>query len=116
MDFGGSLNAECSYCGQPIVLAGLNTFDDRHHFCHLVCAKLYYDNVEKIKVNMTQYQKMYSSHQLSQLATEIYDKLNGTLFYMLPVSKTPSDSPDDRIAAKEFYINSFLFMKIQKVD
>lgn len=108
MDFSNELNTTCSFCGQPISLAPLDSFDG-HHFCHLVCAKLYYDNINQIKVDMSNYKYLYNTRQLSKLAIEVYEKLNGTLFYMLPISKINEN--DSRVDARNNYVKVLLKMK-----
>lgn len=108
MDFSQELNNTCSFCGQTISLAPLDSYDG-HHFCHIVCGKLYYDNIQQIKVDMTNYRYLYITKQLSKTAIDIYDKLNGTLFCMLPISKI--DPSTSRTEARDNYIKVLLRMK-----
>lgn len=110
MDFSGTLNTTCSFCNQQINLASLDSFDG-HHFCNVVCAKLYYDNIQQIKIDMSNYRNLYKTKQLSKLAIDTYEKLNGTIFYMLPISKCPVSSIDERIAARDNYTTVLLRMK-----
>lgn len=109
MDFSGDIDMQCSFCGQLIELAPVNTFDNKHHFCHLVCAKLYFDNIERVKIDMTNYQRLFISKQLSKLSMDIYSKLGSTMFYMLPVSHIDPD--DDRGLARDSYITVLMKMK-----
>lgn len=111
MDFAGDLDFDCSFCHASIELAPVRTFDDKHHFCNIVCAKLYYDNYERIKVDMTNYQRMYSSGQLSSLSKELYDKMNGTMFYMLPVYKIEDVEDVNKFDARDYYTAVLLNMK-----
>lgn len=85
MDFNKSLGSVCSFCGKAVDLAPVETVDKKCKFCDIVCAKLYYDNVEKIKINVKEYNMHYINNQLSTTAKRIYEKMNSTLFDMLPI-------------------------------
>lgn len=110
MDFDIAINSQCSFCNQPITSAPLESFDG-HHFCTAVCAKLYHDNIQQIKVNMSEYRKLYKTQQLSQHAMEIYEKINDNIFYMLPIMKFEDNCNDDRLIAKNNYTNVLLKLK-----
>lgn len=109
MDFNNSLDVLCNFCHQPIAFASVDTYSGEH-FCHLACAKLYYDNVDKIKLNFRLYQRAYTNQQLSPLAVNIYEKLEGTLFNMLPIGKCDITNP---IKCRDDYVETLL--KIKKI-
>lgn len=108
MDFNNNLNAICDFCNEQIQCAPFESLEGQT-FCHLVCAKLYHDNVEPLKVNMKNYRKLYLNNQLSKLAMNIYDKLHGTLFNMMPIS-TGIDITDE-ISARDSYVTTLLRIK-----
>lgn len=87
MDFDKSLDDKCSFCGESIKLTPVECICNKCKFCDIACAKLYYDNVERVKIDMKKYNMYYSNNQLSPTAKTIYEKMNSVMFDMLPICK-----------------------------
>lgn len=108
MDFDKSLNSKCSFCGSCIKLTPVECIGQKYKFCDIACAKLFYDNVEKIKVNIKEYNMYYSNNQLSVKAKYIYEKMNSTIFSMLPIYKIQIG--DNKKEAKKRYAKMIVMM------
>lgn len=109
MDFNHEFDNRCSFCEQAISFVPVTVFNNDCCFCNLVCAKLYHDHEQQIKPNMHEYHSAYLQKQLSKLSIDIYEKLNGTMFNMLPDSKSLDIS--DKVEAKNEYTKILLRMK-----
>lgn len=100
MNFSGSLFNTCSFCNASIKCGELKSFDGKL-FCDIVCAKLYNDNVEHIKINIREYNKLYNSNQLSSQAMSLLEKIKIYSFEMLPYYKI--DDLNDIDESKKHY-------------
>ena len=109
MDFNKSLDSECSFCKESIKLIPVKCLQSKHKFCDIACAKLFYDNIEKIKINIKDYNMYYSNNQLSSKAKNIYEKMDSTIFTMLPIYMINPE--DDKKEAKKRYVKMILMMK-----
>lgn len=90
------LNSCCSFCKKKIKFMPLSSIDKSLKFCDYVCAKLYYDNVNKFEINKKEYNNYFINDQLSKKAKEIYNKIGGVIFKQLPIyTPTPDDETYD---------------------
>jgi hypothetical protein len=80
--------------------------EDNLVFCNFACAKLYYDNIHKIKVNTDDYRVLYIDHKLIDNARNIYDRVydKHKLFEYLPIMKInqPLDTIDRVKCSKQY--------------
>lgn len=109
MNFNQEFDNKCSFCERAISFMPVKCFNCEHQFCDLVCAKLYYDHIENIKPDMNEYHLAYLRKQISKQAYEIYEKLSGVIFYMLPNSK--GMNINDRVEAHNAYTKILLRIK-----
>lgn len=109
MDFDRNIFDLCSFCEENIDKFAVTCYNSNCKFCDLVCAKLYYDNVEKIKINIKEYNQLYINNQLSNQDKNMFEKLSMTSFYMFPIYKL--DEYADKKEAKKLYSKSILMMK-----
>ena len=108
MDFDKSLDSKCSFCGSSIKLAPVECIGNKCKFCDIACAKLYHDNVERIKIKVKEYNACYTNNQLTAKAKRIYEKMNSTLFDMLPICKI--ELGDDLAEVKKNYAKMLTMM------
>ena len=101
-----SLNYCCSFCENEIKGCALECIDSNNKFCDLCCAKLYYDNIEPINININLYIKHFRENDLEPLACNIYKRLGNKLFEMMP--KYRFDKSISKIDAKTKYLNVYL--------
>lgn len=109
MDFSRSLYDKCSFCNDTINDFYVSCLNCDCKFCDIACAKLYYDNVDKVKINLKDYNTHYVNGQLSSTESSIFEKVATTSFYMLPIYKIGDDI--DRNVAKQNYQKMLLMMK-----
>lgn len=75
----------CDWCYDEIAGDPLTTIDGVHHFCHLGCAKLYYDNVSKdIYYDSATYNRSFVNGKLSNQAREVFMKVGWMQLPQLP--------------------------------
>ena len=79
------LTSHCNFCKKKIKFMPVNSLDRTLKFCDIICAKLYYDNVEKFEINRNEYNNYYINDQISKKAKEVYNKVGGVMFKLLPV-------------------------------
>ena len=85
-----SLYSKCDFCKENIHGACLNCSDynddiinntsNEYHFCDILCAKLYNDNISKLSVNYNDYRQKYLHNLLSKYAATIYELCKNKLF------------------------------------
>ena len=81
---------------------------DLLHFCGLICAKLYNDNIEPIFIDYREYNKFYVKNLLSNKQIKIFDILKGLDFKTYPYSKVFDSNIINKNALKKEYINVLL--------
>ena len=79
------LNDKCSFCGKVIKMFPASNSDNTLKFCDLICAKLYYDNVQHFLFDVKRYNNYYNEYQLSDKAREVFDRCRFVMFEQLPV-------------------------------
>ena len=90
---GTSMKHTCSFCHKDIKFFPAQSIDGKLNFCDIICAKLYYDNVEQFTLNVKKYNNYYNEGELSKKAKDIYEKCRFVLFEQLPIYKPlPNDS------------------------
>lgn len=94
-------NYSCCWCDSVMNLIHVESFSGER-FCDICCAKLYYDNVKTIKINMRKYNTYCANNYLDERSKEIYMIISGSIFETLPVY---SISGESRIDAKRNYYN-----------
>ena len=87
------LDSHCDFCKKKIKFMPLTSLDKSLKFCDYVCAKLYYDNVNKFEINKSEYNNYYNNDQISKKAKDIYNKVGKILFKQLPIY-VPSTSDE----------------------
>ena len=95
-DFGFSisnLKKTCSFCGKDIKFFPAQSVDGKLKFCDVICAKLYYDNIDKFTFDVKKYNNYFNEGELSKKAREIYDKCRFVIFEQLPVFKPEPNDP-----------------------
>ena len=86
------IKSKCNFCKKEIKLFPASSIDGSLKFCDLVCAKLYYDNVQKFTFDVKKYNNYYNEGELNKKAKEVYEKCRFVLFEQLPVFiPSPSD-------------------------
>ena len=90
----------CAFCNKKIKGMSASSIDKSLLFCDIICAKLYYDNIERFTFNKREYNSFYVNEQLSNTANEIFAHVGGIMFELLPyvyieVNDEGSDGDDD---------------------
>ena len=55
------------------------------NFCDVVCAKLYYDNVQRFTFNAKQYNIYFEQGELTKRAADVFGKARWFVFELMPV-------------------------------
>lgn len=95
----------CSMCQKKISKKPLEGYFENNIllFCDLICAKLYYDNVEKIIINQKKYRYDYKNNQLGKFASIIYEICINKEFELMPEKKiTENERKNLDIVKKEY--------------
>ena len=103
-----SLVSLCSFCNKKIKFMPLSSLDKSLKFCDIICAKLYYDNVDKFEINRIEYNNYYNNDQLSKRARDIYNKVGNVMFKLLPIYK-PNET-DEEYGNKELMKRKYFKM------
>ena len=74
----------CAFCNKKIKGMPASSIDKSLLFCDIICAKLYYDNIERFTFNRREYNSFYVNDQLSNTANEIFAHVGGIMFELLP--------------------------------
>ena len=74
----------CAFCNKKIKGMPASSIDKSLLFCDIICAKLYYDNIERFTFNRREYNSFYVNEQLSNTANEIFAHVGGIMFELLP--------------------------------
>lgn len=99
----------CSFCGKEIQLSPMKCVNSNYTFCDICCAKLYYDNIDKVVIDYQDYHECYRTNQLSALARRIYESTESCLFEMLPICKVDVDDKNfDPQMVKNKYLNIYM--------
>ena len=89
----------CAFCNKKIKGMPASSIDKSLLFCDIICAKLYYDNIERFTFNRREYNSFYVNDQLSNTANEIFAHVGGIMFELLPyVYIEANDEGDDEEA------------------
>ena len=101
----------CAFCNKKIKGMPASSIDKSLLFCDIICAKLYYDNIERFTFNRREYNSFYVNDQLSNTANEIFAHVGGIMFELLPyvyieANDEGSDGDDDECMRNDSTINS----------
>ncbi len=105
------LEKSCMYCNKVIKSMPVQDVNEKLRFCDLVCAKLYYDNVDKFTIDINRYNNYFNNGELSRQANDIYSKIRWFMFEQLPQYIT-SDPPEQAIKTYKSILNPTLFKSI----
>ena len=101
----------CAFCNKKIKGMPASSIDKSLLFCDIICAKLYYDNIERFAFNRREYNSFYVNDQLSNTANEIFTHVGGIMFELLPyvyieTNDEGSDDEADEGMRNDFTIES----------
>lgn len=94
---------KCAWCNKYIKNQPLKTLPFKYEFCDIACAKLYDLNIEKIQLNLKEYNNLYVNNLLTTKSKNIYEITNTCLFETLPFYKIQKN--ESRTSAKKKYEN-----------
>lgn len=80
-----NLNHTCCFCGKDIKFFPASSTDGKLRFCDVICAKLYYDNVERFTFDVKKYNNYFNEGELSKKAKEVFERCRFVIFEQLPV-------------------------------
>ena len=103
-----SLVSLCSFCNKKIKFMPLSSLDKSLKFCDIICAKLYYDNIDKFEINRIEYNNYYNNDQLSKRARDIYNKVGNVMVILLPSYK--ANETDEEYGNKELMKRKYFKM------
>jgi len=92
----------CILCHKSIRDCGLYSLNHELIFCDLVCAKIYFDNINKIEIDYNEYRKNYCNHKLSNKSLDIYKKYMNKFFIELPIIKISNFDKLDKLDESEY--------------
>lgn len=61
-------------------------------FCDFICAKLFYDNFNRITIDITDYKRAYNQNLLDKKARTIYERVGNNYFAFLPTYKVKDNN------------------------
>ena len=111
----------CSFCGKDIKLMPAQDISNKLDFCDIICAKLYYDNIERFIFNVKQYNTYYEHGGLTKRAMETFGKARWFMFELMPVyvpnpNEPEYNQPELMIRRYRSILNPTLLKSIGVVD
>lgn len=100
MDLDKPLYSTCNWCDKTLTHDGVCSVDGLC-YCHIVCAKLYHDNIRRIQIDIPAYISFYTRNTLANKARRLYELTMYTTFEHLPVYYIPDNM--SRSVAKKYY-------------
>lgn len=88
-----TLKHTCSFCNKEIKLCPCSDINNKLKFCDLICAKLYYDNVEHFTIDIKRYNNYYNECQLSKKARDVFERCRWLVFEQLPIYQPSQSDP-----------------------
>jgi hypothetical protein len=80
-----SFNVNCEWCHRKVSNSYIHTEDYQKHFCNIVCAKLYMDNVSHIDIDYIDYINAVVNNSLDKKYKSLYKKTKNLMLEQLPV-------------------------------
>jgi hypothetical protein len=96
----------CSWCDKRIQNDYMHTQNYKKHFCNVICAKLYSDNVERISIDYIDYINAYNNGVLESKYKALYAHTKHLMLEQMPVLKCDVLDMNQRHAACASYFDT----------
>jgi hypothetical protein len=96
----------CAWCDKRIQSEYMHTQDYTKHFCNVICAKIYFDNVERISVDYIDYINAYNNGVLEAKYKTLYMRTKHLMLEQMHVLACDTSETFQRQAACTSYFDT----------